>query len=792
MKKHEGNLSGKLICLALMIMLLGALTIVGACAETQGTCGDGLTWTLNNEGTLTISGSGYMTSHGWKASDVKQAIVQNGVKNICDKAFASCSKMEAVILPDGLIKIGASAFSQCKVLSNIIIPNGLIEIGDHAFYHCDKLASVVIPESVTVIESNTFAYCGSMTSATIPNSVKSIGSSAFYSCKSLTGITLPSSVTSIGGSAFADCTGLSSFTIPDGVQSIGKSAFSGCINLAGITVPGSVTSIGESAFNGCTMLTGITIPNGVKSIEASTFKNCSNLTGITIPSGVTGIAKAAFSGCSALTEITIPCSVGANAFENCTLLGNVTFLQGTAKIGTSAFSKCYHLKTMTIQASQTTIGDKAFEDCWEIASITIPANNKTAVQWFRSNGLANVLNLQVVDIGTCTVEKPKDQVYTGDPLEPEVVVKFASTKLVKGTDYTASYTNNTNVGTATVTITGMDAYTGIVTSSFSISCADLKNASIAAIPDQVYTGLPLEPEISVTYNSKTLMKGMDYTVSFVNNTNAGKATVNITGMGNFTGSVTGSFKILGVDISTCTVTAIPDQTYTGVPIEPKIEVICGSTILAKGTDYSVDFENNINAGRAKVTVTGTGNYRGDKQVFFNIVMIPDPIDVSGAEISSICDQVYSGKPIRPKLTVKINGKTLNADIDYTVVFVNNKNIGKATVKITGKGDYTGTKNTTFNIIPKSVALTSLKAGKQSLTVKWKNGSGIDGYEIEYGLKKDFKGAKKITVWKAKSTEYEIKKLKAKKTYYVRIRAFKKVKGKKYYSEWSNVLKKKIK
>ena len=171
---------------------------------------------------------------------------------------------------------------------------------------------------------------------------------------------------------------------------------------------------------------------------------------------------------------------------------------------------------------------------------------------------------------------------------------------------------------------------------------------------------------------------------------------------------------------------------------------------------------------------------------------PSEQSLNKADIASIKDQPYTGKAIEPKLTVKLNGKTLQKGKDYTVSFKDNKEIGTATVTVTGKGSYTGKKTATFRIVPKAVALSSLKAGKQSLAVKWKKGSGIDGYEIEYSLKKDFEGAKTITVKKAKTTSYEIRKLEVKKTYYVRIRAFRKVKGKKFCSEWSKVLSKKTK
>ena len=168
------------------------------------------------------------------------------------------------------------------------------------------------------------------------------------------------------------------------------------------------------------------------------------------------------------------------------------------------------------------------------------------------------------------------------------------------------------------------------------------------------------------------------------------------------------------------------------------------------------------------------------------------IDISKAKVTAIKAQVYTGKAIKPAVVIKYDGKKLTKDKDYTLSYKNNKQIGKATVTITGKGNYTGKKTVKFDIIPKAVKLSSLTAGKKELTVKWSKGSGITGYEIEYSLKKDFKTKKSVVIKKAATTKTVLKKLQAKKTYYVRIRAYKTVGGKKYYSAWSAIKNKKTK
>ena len=156
---------------------------------------------------------------------------------------------------------------------------------------------------------------------------------------------------------------------------------------------------------------------------------------------------------------------------------------------------------------------------------------------------------------------------------------------------------------------------------------------------------------------------------------------------------------------------------------------------------------------------------------------------------TVKDVAYTGKALKPAVTVKLGKKTLKKGTDYTVKYANNVKVGKATVTVKGKGSYTGTVKASFSIKPKKVSGLKLKAGKKKLTVTWKKSSGASGYQLQYATKKDFSNAKKSTVKKAATVKATLKKLKAKKTYYVRIRAYKKVKGTTYYSAWVSAKKK---
>ena len=180
-----------------------------------------LTWKLDADGTLTISGTGAMKDYN--STDNLSPVHMN-------------SSVKKIVIEEGVTSIGNDAFHGCISLTNITIPDGVTSIGYYAFSFCQKLASVTIPDSVTIIGERAFSDCSSLTSITIPDNVTSIGECAFSYCSSLTSITIPDSVTSIGNKAFRGCSSLTSITIPDSVTSIGNKAFYNCTNLKTISL----------------------------------------------------------------------------------------------------------------------------------------------------------------------------------------------------------------------------------------------------------------------------------------------------------------------------------------------------------------------------------------------------------------------------------------------------------------------------------------------------------------------------------------------------------------------------
>ena len=219
--------------------------------------------------------------------------------------------------------------------------------------------------------------------------------------------------------------------------------------------------------------------------------------------------------------------------------------------------------------------------------------------------------------------------------------------------------------------------------------------------------------------------------------------------------------------------------YDGKAKKPGVTVKLNGKTLKNGTDYAVSYSNNTKVGTAKVTITGKGNYTGSVSKTYSIKN-----NFKKATVSGISTKAFTGNNITQSITVKCNGKTLKNGTDYTVSYSNNKNIGTATVKITGKGSYTGTITKTFKINPAKQEIQKLTAKSKAFFVDWAQKGSATGYEIQYATNSKFTSAKKVTITNNKTDTKTISKLSGKKKYYVRVRSYTTVKGTKYYGAWS--------
>ena len=235
-----------------------------------------------------------------------------------------------------------------------------------------------------------------------------------------------------------------------------------------------------------------------------------------------------------------------------------------------------------------------------------------------------------------------------------------------------------------------------------------------------------------------------------------------------------------ISISKASVTlSTSTYAYDGKAKKPGVTVKLNGKTLKNGTDYTVSYSNNTKVGTAKVTITGKGNYTGSVSKTYSIKN-----NFKKATISGISNKSYTGKNITQSITVKYNGKTLKNGTDYTVSYSSNKNIGTATVKVTGKGSYAGTITKTFKINPAKQEIQKLTAKSKAFFVDWAQKGSATGYEIQYATNSKFTSAKKVTITNKKTDKTTISKLSGKKKYYVRVRSYTTVKGTKYYGAWS--------
>ncbi len=365
--------------------------------------------------------------------------------------------------------------------------------------------------------------------------------------------------------------------------------------------------------------------------------------------------------------------------------------------------------------------------------------------------------------------------YTGKPVYPKVSIAG----MTENIDYTVTFSNNVEVGTAVATVNGIGNNKGTITKNFRI-IAQLSKCTISPIPAQQYTGSEVKPALTVKCGNSILMEGTDYTVTYSNNINIGTATATLRALNNanYTGTASVKFSI-GNDVGGFIISGYaPSYAYTGKAITPGVVVETGSRTLVPGTEYTVSYSNNVNAGTATITVTGVGKYSGKQTANFVI----EPKNIQSCDTTDISDRTYTGDAYTPSVTVSDGGKVLTKGVDYTVTYTNNTNPGTATVVIRGlSSNYAGTKVISFKIL--AVAVKGLKATNvkyNSMKLKWTKQGYADGYQLCDSKSKVIKTLTKNSV--------TITGLTAGKTYKYKVRSYiRNADGTKSYGAFSSVL-----
>ena len=894
--------------MSLCIFLLFALCLSGSFAESSGS---GLTWHLTEAGVLTISGTGEMTEHPWtdSASKIRQAVVSDGILNICENAFYNCTNLEDITLSDTVNRIEANAFRYCTHLTDVTLPEavttieeyafygsgltkiklneGLAEIGTSAFGNCTSLPEIIIPQSVTHIDNNAFRTGVTLYAVPGSSGAKALGKASMSfqeqggkyiyryrfaedqtenlvlektvnkNIESVSAI--HADVTVIGNHAFENCLKLKSAEIPSGIKSIEYCAFLGCSNLKSTTIPDSLEEIGYNVFPEGTAVYARVGSLGAKTLGKSHMSfqeqggkyvyqyrfDEDQAEELLLQQPV---SKNIESATDIHEDVTV---IGAHAFENCIKLKNVTIPAGVNTIVYYAFSGCKNLESVSFPSDLKTIESYAFSGCEKLESINVPENLEElaygafpeATVYYAGIGSegAKALgrsHLSFRPTGNDTVLL--HYIYENNQLKglelkqilkPHSTVKVPDGVTTFGNNYTGPLKECADKVTClelpdSISSLRMSSFAG-ARRTFYIKCnknsyaesfaknhgmqyktesANVIGCDITGVDEKVnwiishyiFSGMSEYQKVKVINNWLICNAHYDYT--YAANDAAG---VLIQGVGVCESYARAAQKLLdkaGIENMYLRGTA---DNGTGGGFQDH----AWNLVKVNGSWYHLDTTWNDPAQwNDPAAIGGFERYKyflltsaqiGVDHRWSTDIPSTGPqldeetddglVDINGLKFSNVKDQIFTGKAIKPAVVIK-DGKTrLKPGEDYKLSYKSNKAVGKATITVTGQGKYKGTRKLSFRIVPASVNLKNLKAGKGKLTVTWQKGVKVDGYEIEYSLKKNFKSSDKVTISKGTVTKKAINKLKSGKKYYVRVRAWKKVKGENYYSAWSNVL-----
>ena len=294
--------------------------------------------------------------------------------------------------------------------------------------------------------------------------------------------------------------------------------------------------------------------------------------------------------------------------------------------------------------------------------------------------------------------------FNGSLQRPDVTVTDGT--IMKANDYTVINSGNVNQGTYYVTVIGQGNYKGTITNvaqtKYTITPLSIAEADVNLyeLPSYVYDGTAKNPSVREVLVNNYVVPTTGYDVSYGTNIVAGPASITITGKGNFTGTKTVNFTIAQKEItSDMILLSNTEYIYTGELKKPEVTVKQGETTLTLDTDYTLSNNGGIYVGQYDVTVTGKGNYTGTASQTYNIIAQEAGSFVVTLSTESV---VYTGGELKPAVTVKKGDVTLNEGTDYTVMYIDNINVGMATVTVRGKGNYEGTVNKTFFITPKTL------------------------------------------------------------------------------------------
>ena len=431
--RHKSGKKAFVICFVMILVVAAALTGAYFYIKSQGFKGNygQCTWTLDNKGVLTISGSGSTTGEysqtfgfGKPAPDsIREVVINEGVTDIPENFTAGMSGLTKVTIPSTVTSIGKGAFNRSSSLAEIAVaegntyysslngdlytkdqtlliayasgkadtsftvPDSVIYIGPEAFESSKNLQTVNIGVNLQMIDHIAFIDCPSLAGFTVDTNnnffkvddgilLDGISSEIIRFCPAdpRTEYTLGQSIHKLCAGSFEGCNNLTSVTMPEGLVVIDNFAFYRCNSLVNAEMPDSVGIIGTSAFAECPVLVSSKLPAGITRVPSNLYWGCKSISSIEIPGGVTEIGEGAFA-LTSVASVTIPDAVltlGSNAFGGCGKLTSVTLPATLETIANYTFNQCTSLTEIVIPSSVTTIGYAAFNGCTSLASVSIP------------------------------------------------------------------------------------------------------------------------------------------------------------------------------------------------------------------------------------------------------------------------------------------------------------------------------------------------------------------------------------------------------------------------------------
>ena len=692
-----------------------------------------------------------------KNSEIVDYVVPDTITAINSYAFADYSKIKSIIIPNSVTSIGKFAFRDCVNLISVTLPNGIDCIEEYTFDGCKKLKSIEIPDSVTNIGDCAFMGCEELSNILLPNGLKTIGGSAFRQCRSLTQITIPASVESLGGAVFIFCDNLSRINVDennsvyssiDGIlynkEKTELILFPVKSDVTDIELPDTITNLPSEVFRGNTVIKRVKLPKGITTITDLMFDGCTSLSSVMIPDSITSIGMSAFSGCTSLSRITIPNSVtsfGYQAFEDCNKLVLIEYT-GTKEQWNSypeEFLNTYVIKNAVISCTDGFIYDES-------------------LYYVDNNAIYTADKSKLIMLLKTNEEKEFDipsgvKTITDGAFENSDVEVITCPETIENIEKGALKGQNVRLVNFSDEIKAIDPEA-------------MNSETLAVVYENTITKKALEANNFENIVSIEMAKASDTTPKLM--------------------------RAASGRIQTTTGTR---YAYTANYIRPAVLIRHNGTVVSNNSNdndsnFTKKYTNNKYAGKATIVIAGKNKYKGlGRNVHFHIYYNSSNYAITLSNTS----YNYNGKVNKPSVTVKTpDGKKASG---YTVKYDNSSAVGTHTVSVVFNNDLdgkssgiphnSGTVYSYYIVYPAKPVLKKPKKGKKSFTVRWRQAKDISCYQIQYSTNKNFSNANTVTVYNAKATSKKIGKLKGKKRYYVRIRTYKNISGRYYYSPWSN-------